>query len=40
MDDMWDEPGDLAWLDQKDDVPDEGLEHDDFYEPHPGEEEL
>jgi len=39
MDDMWDEPGDLAWLDEQEDVVDCELEHDPFYEPAPGEED-
>lgn len=39
MDDMWDEPGDLAWLNEEEEPEDMDLEHDEFYTPAPGEEE-
>lgn len=37
MDD-WNDPGDLAWMNERDEDVPEDMERDDFYEPAPGEE--
>ncbi|MGH0053266.1 MAG: hypothetical protein ACQ5SW_07760 [Sphaerochaetaceae bacterium] len=40
MEDLFDDPGDLGFFNQHDEEPiDVDLEHDEFYEPAPGEEE-
>jgi len=41
MDDLFDDPGDLGFFDQKDeDIEPEDMVDDLFYEPYPGEEEV
>ena len=38
MSELFDDPGDLGFFDQEDDVEDFELERDEFYEPFPGED--